>query len=122
MRYRYFDQPSFEQARNQVYEEAEIHLAYLAAHPDAPDRRSRIRALIECPQLLAGLFAGWFPSADPPLRHTMLEVLTWRYYKIRTLLNLSSPTVDGHSYVSAEYDHEGKRIHVFATYAEYRRL
>ena len=122
VRYRYFDQPSFERARTQVYDEAEIHLANLAAHPDAPDRRSRIHALIECPQLLAGLLAGWFPAADPALRSTMLEVLTWRYYKIRTLLNASSPVADGQGYVTAEYDYEGKRIHVFATYAEYNGL
>ncbi len=51
----------------------------------------------------------------------MLEVLTSRYYKIRTLLNPASSAVDGHCYVSAEYDHEGKRIHVFAAYAEYQR-
>jgi len=122
VRYRYFDQPSIERARTQVYNEAEIHLANLAAHPDAADRRSRIRALIECPQLLAGLFAGWFPSADPSLRDTMLEVLTWRYYQIRTLLNVSSQAFDGRGFVTAEYDHEGKRIHVFATYTEYTRL
>jgi len=122
VRYRYFDQPVFERARNQVYEEAENHLAYLAAHPDAVDRRAKIHALVDCPQLLAGMFASHFPSADSALRLTMLEVLTWRYYKIRTLLNQSSSAVDGHCYVSAEYDHEGKRIHVFATYAEYRGL
>ncbi len=122
VRYRYFDQPSFERVRNQVYEEAENHLAYLAEHPDAADRRSRIHALIECPQLLASLFGAWFPSADRSLRHAMLEVLIRRYYKMRTLQNLQVSAADGHVYVSAEYDHEGKRIHLFATYAEYRGL
>ena len=78
VRYRYFDQPLFERARNQVYEEAENHLDYLAAHPDAADRRAKMHALIECPQLLAGLFAGRFAAADPALRRTMLEVLTWQ--------------------------------------------
>ncbi len=105
-----------------VYEEAENHLAYLAAHPDAADRRDRIHALIECPHLLAGLFAGHFPVADSSLRCTMLEILTWRYYKIRTLQNPSSSAVDGPCYVSAEYDHEGKRIHLFATYSDFQKL
>ena len=122
VRYRYFDQPLFEQARSNVYEEAEEHLAYLAAYPDAADCRARIRSLIDCPQLLAGLFAGWFPTADLGLRVTMLEVLTSRYYKIRTLQNLKASAVDEHCYVAAEYAHEGKRIHVFAAYAEYRGL
>ncbi len=74
VRYRYFDQPSFERSRSQFYDEAEGHLAYLAAHGDAPDRPARIRALVECPQLLAGLFAGHFLTATPALRQTMLEV------------------------------------------------
>ncbi|MFZ0731456.1 MAG: carboxyl transferase domain-containing protein [Candidatus Sulfotelmatobacter sp.] len=122
VRYRHFDQPLFEQARNKVYAEMEEHLAYLAAHPDADDCRTRIRALIDCPQLLAGLFARRFPAADPALRLTMLEVLTSRYYKIRALRNANASAVDGHCYVSDEYDHEGKRIHVFAAYAEYFNL
>ena len=122
VRYRYFDQRLFERARNRVYEEAENNLAYLAAYPDAADYRARIRALIDCPQLLAGVFAGRFPSADPILLLTMLEVLTWRYYKIRTLLCPSSFVVDGRCYFSAEYNHEGKRIHVFAAYAEFQAL
>ncbi len=122
VRYRYFDQPLFEQARDRVYEEAEDHLANLAAHPDAPDRRARIHALIECPQLLAGLFVSRFPAADAALRHTMLEVLTRRYYRIRNLQSLTCSLAGELCYVSAEYDYEGKRIHVFATHTEYSNL
>ena len=122
VRYRCFDQPLFEGARNQVYDEAENHINYLAANPDAADRRARLHALIECPQLLAGLFAGRFPSADPALQGTMLEVLTWRYYRICTLLNPHATSAGGHPCVQAEYEHEGKTIHVFASYAEYQGL
>ena len=122
VRYRYFDQPLFEQARKQVYEQVEDHLAYLAANPDAADRHERVRALVECPQPLVGLFSGRFATADPAMRKLMLEVITWRYYRIRTLVDLRSLAVDGHCYASAEYDHEGKRIHVFTTHAEYSRL
>ena len=119
VRYRCFDQPIFERARDQVYEEAENHLDYLAAHPDAPDTRARLHALIECPQLLAGLFAGRFPSAGISLRRTMLEVLTWRYYRICALLNPQSWVAGEYPYFSAEYDSEGYRIHLLATYADY---
>ena len=52
----------------------------------------------------------------------MLEVITRRYYRIRTLENLRTLDVDGQPFASAEYDHEGKRIHVFTTHAEYSRL
>ncbi len=122
VRYRCFDQPILERARDQVYEEAENHLDYLAAHPDAADRRARLHALIECPQLLAGLFAGRFPSADSVLRRAMLEVLTWRYYRICALLNPSSSSAGEYPYFSAEYDSEGKRVHLFAAYADYHAL
>ena len=56
------------------------------------------------------------------MRKLMLEALTWRYYRIRKLTNFRSVAVDGQCCASAEYDHEGKRIHVFATHAEYSRL
>jgi len=120
--YRHFDQPAFECTRNQIYEEATNHLNYLAANPDAADWRFRLHALIECPQLLAGLFASRFPAADPPLRLAMLEALTWRYYRNCTLLRPRCEAANGRCYFSAEYDSEDKRIHVFATYTEYRDL
>ena len=68
----------------------EEHLAYLAANPDAADRHERIRALVECPQPLVSLFSGRFATADPALRKLMLEALTRRYYRIRTLTNFRS--------------------------------
>src|ERR1022692_1407178 len=42
VRYRYFDQPLFKQARKQVYEQVEEQLAYMAANPDAADRHRPI--------------------------------------------------------------------------------
>jgi acetyl/propionyl-CoA carboxylase alpha subunit/acetyl-CoA carboxylase carboxyltransferase component len=122
VRYRYFDEPLFERARDQVFAEAENHLNYLREHPDAPDRRARIHALIECPQLLAGLFGARFPSADNSLRSTMLEVLTWRYYRNCGLLEPQSSLADGNPYFSAVYDSEGVRTHVVTAYAEYSNL
>ena len=122
VRYRYFDQPLFEQARKQVYAQVEGHLAYLTANPEAGDRRERVRALVDCPQPLVSLFAGRFAAAPSALRLLMLEVLTWRYYRIRMLMDFRSLALNGHCYAAAEYDHEGKRIHVFTTHADYARL
>jgi acetyl/propionyl-CoA carboxylase alpha subunit/acetyl-CoA carboxylase carboxyltransferase component len=122
VRYRYFDQPLFEQARKQVYEQVDEHLAWLAAHPDAPDRHERVRALVECPQPLVRLLSSRFAAADPSLRKLMLEAITWRYYRIRALEGFRSLAVDGHCYALAEYDDEGRRIHVFTTHTEYSRL
>jgi acetyl-CoA carboxylase carboxyltransferase component len=64
------------------------------------------------------LFSGRFATADPALRQLMLEVLTLRHYRIRTLMDLRFLEAGGYCQVTAEYDHEGKRIHVFATHAE----
>ena len=122
VRYRYFDQPQFDRARTQVYEQVEAHLAYMAANPDAADRYERVRALIECPQPLASLLSGRLASADPAMRKLILEALTWRYYRIRKLTNFRSLATDGQNYATAEYDYEGKRIHVFTTHAEYSQL
>ncbi len=142
VRYRYFDQPLFERARRRVYEQMEEHLAYLAANPDAADRHERVRALVECPQPLFGLISSRFAAADEAARKLMLGALTWRYYRIRRLTNFRSitlnnstlnnltvdnSTVDGQAAggqccALAEYHHEGKRIHVFTTHAEYSRL
>ena len=122
VRYRYFDQPVFENARDLVYDEAERNLNYLAEHPDTPERHARIRALVECPQLLAGLLAGRFTTADSAFRQTMLEVLTSRYYRIRSLHNLRAAQAGAYSYVTAQYDFEGKQIHVIATSSELTEL
>ena len=122
VRYRYFDQPLFERARKRVYEEADEHLAYMAANPNVPDRHERLRALLECPQPLVTRLSGRFASADANLRRLMLEAMTWRYYRIRTLTGLRSLEVDGHCYATAEYDHEGRHIHVLTTHADYSRL
>jgi acetyl/propionyl-CoA carboxylase alpha subunit/acetyl-CoA carboxylase carboxyltransferase component len=123
VRYRYFDQPEFERARKQVYEQMEGQLAYLAANPQAADRCERLRALVECPQPLVSLFSSRFATADPDLRKLMLEALTWRYYRIRKLTNLRCLALnDEQCCATAEYDYEGKRLHVFTTHAEYSRL
>jgi acetyl-CoA carboxylase carboxyltransferase component len=123
VRYRAFERPLFERARKNVYDEVEEHLAYLEGHPEAPDRDQKIRALLDCPQSLASLFVGRFAAVSPVLRQLMLEVLTWRYYRIRSLRALrATACLNGDSCMSAEYDHEGKHIHLFSTHAEYPRI
>ena len=122
VRYRYFDQPLFEQARKKVYSQIEDQLTYLAANPGAADRHERARALVECPQPLVRLLSSRFGGADPSLRKLLLEAMTWRYYRIRKLEGFRTTLIDGHCCSSAEYDHEGKRIHVFTTHTDYSQL
>ena len=121
LRYRCYEQPFFELARRQVYATMEEHLDYLAEHPDASDTQQRLRALVECPQPLASLFAGRFPSCSMALRQFMMQAITSRYYS-RRLTNFRTLAIDGHCFTRAEYEEEGNRRHVFMAYGEYRRL
>jgi acetyl/propionyl-CoA carboxylase alpha subunit/acetyl-CoA carboxylase carboxyltransferase component len=122
VRYRHFDKPLFDKARQQVYDQIEEHLAYLAANPDATDYRERVRRLVECPLPLLGLLSSRFASADFNLRKLMLEAITGRYYRIRTLENVHFFDLNGHCCAAAEYDHDGTHFHLFTTHAEYSEL
>jgi len=122
VRYRYFDQPFFEEARKQIYDEVEEQLAYLSAYPDAYDRHERVRDLVECPQPLVRLLSSRFPGASDAMRKLTLEAITLRYYRIRALRNLRSLEHGGHCYAATEYEYEGRQIHVFATHSEYSQL
>jgi hypothetical protein len=122
VRYRYFDQPLFERTRKQVYAQVEDHLAYLAANPEAADRQERVRELVECPQPLVNVLCGRFATADAALQRLMLEAITRRYYRIRTLIDFRTLVLDSQCFVSAEYDEKGKRVHLFTAYAEFPRL
>ncbi|HEV2116222.1 MAG TPA: carboxyl transferase domain-containing protein, partial [Terriglobales bacterium] len=55
-------------------------------------------------------------------RQLMLEVLTWRYYRVPGLSEFHSLTVNGLGVVSAEYEDEGKHVHLFTLCADYCRL
>lgn len=122
VRYRYFDQPFFEKARKQVYDKVEEQLSYLSANPEVDDRHERVRELVECPQPLVGLLSSRFATASIEMRKLMLEAITWRYYRIRNLQNFRTLASDGNCYAAAEYEHEGRQIHVFATHCEYSKL
>ena len=122
VRYQYFDQPLFDRVRTRIFAEVESQMASLAFEADVAVRHNKVKSLIECPQPLLGLFAPRFATASAEMRELMLEILTWRYYRIRNLSEFRSLSVQDHCFMSGEYDHEGKRIHVFTTYAEYSDL
>jgi hypothetical protein len=81
VRYRCFDQPRLERARDATLSEVREHLAALSADPDAADRDQHMAALVGATEPLLGLLA------DPLVTATgwpiLLEVLTRRYYRTR---------------------------------------
>lgn len=122
VRFLYFDEPLFEQARNRVYEEVRSQLAYFAAHPDTSDRNKLMNSLVACSQPLQNLLTRRFPTSDVQLNLFMLEVLTRRYYRIRQLRDIEHSIVDGHPFVKAAYDDEGRHIIVVTSFALYADL
>ncbi|MGA9565607.1 MAG: carboxyl transferase domain-containing protein [Candidatus Korobacteraceae bacterium] len=122
LRYRSFEQPSFEKARKEIYAEAQTHLDYLAANPDAPDRSQRLRALIDCPQPLVSLLSGRFAGSSRFMQELMLEAMISRYYCVRALTDFRTVSSNGFSCVSAQYVENGTRFHIFATHVAYQQF
>ncbi len=115
LRWRSLDRPAVEAAREETYAEAREHLAALAERPGDGDREAHLQALVDCPQPLARLLTQ---GTDDFL----LEALTRRYYRIRKLEGLERRDVDGVAFLLASYEHDGRRHHVAATFAEPERV
>ena len=115
LRWRSLDRPAVEAAREETYAEARAHLAALAQGAGDGDREAHLQALVDCPQPLARLLTQG--TGD-----YLLEALTRRYYRIRALEGLERQVVDGVAFLLTSYEHEGRRHHVAATFAEPERL
>jgi biotin carboxyl carrier protein len=122
VRYRFFSQPLLGDARRRAYREAEWNLAYLEQQPDGEERDERIAALVACPQPLKSLLSSRFHIAEARVQRILLEVMMRRYYRIRDLCNVQSTSIGDHCFVTADYEHEGKRIHVVTTHAGHESL
>ena len=117
VRFQVFDRPVIEAARDQVYRASREHLNYLADHPDAFDRMDRINALASSPEPLITLLAEQLISAGPALA-PMLEAMTRRYYKLRTLTNVRAEPRNGRPTVTGEYELGHRVFHLLATVAD----
>jgi acetyl-CoA carboxylase carboxyltransferase component/biotin carboxyl carrier protein len=118
VRYRFFDQPVLETARDEVYHRALEELDALEGDPEGPDRDVRIAALVGCPQPLKRLVTRRLHEARPEARGVLMEVLARRYYRIRDLGPFRSIGVDGAILVTAAYPLDGKTIHLIAASGE----
>ena len=121
IRFQFFDQPVIQQAREQVYAGVREHLQHLDEHPDAADHVQRIEALGASPEPLIRLLAqrlGTKSSGFEP----MLEVLTRRYYKVRTLEDVRSFLLEGRHFVTGEFQLGGKQLHLISTRGDLSEL
>ena len=120
--YRVFDQPFLTEVKNRALVEAKRNLERLAEDPRGPDRATLTAALVECPQSLTTFLSRRFMPHMTEANEALLEVMTRRYYRSRNLENVQTRTTNRFSLATAEYDHEGKRIHVISAHALYERM
>jgi acetyl/propionyl-CoA carboxylase alpha subunit/acetyl-CoA carboxylase carboxyltransferase component len=118
VRFRCFDEPLIEAARERVYAEMERHLEALAEDPGRADRGERLAALVACPRPLAPMLTHRMHGAGPPLRRVLLEALARRFYRIRTLGDFAEQALDGHAFLTSRYRHEGPSRHLATAYVE----
>ena len=113
LRWRTCDEPLVAASREVTAVAMEGHVVALAEEPAREDRDERIAALVDCPEPLAPLLSRVLGGAGP-----LIEAMTRRYYRIRTLETVEQRMVEGVPFVLASYRHRGLRHHVAATLGE----
>ncbi|WP_448639256.1 ATP-binding protein [Geodermatophilus sp. URMC 63] len=124
VRYRYFEEPVVQQARQEVLDRAVRLLDELdeaASRGDTGEAIRRMEALVASPEPLIRLLARRF-ERDTSVPDPVLEVLTRRYYRSRSLEDVASTLLDGDTCVTADYDLNGDRLHLLALMTEMGRL
>ncbi len=122
-RFRFVDEPVVESGRARLQEQMEAHLDALADNPTGPDRADRIAALVACPQPMREvLLRRRLGSSDPDLHSALLEVRARRWYRIRSLAGLRVIQADGVQLCVADYDFEGRSIHVVLAFSPLTEL
>jgi acetyl/propionyl-CoA carboxylase alpha subunit/acetyl-CoA carboxylase carboxyltransferase component len=119
LKYRYFEQPFFEQVRNRVLQTAEDCLDVIADAPGSPEAVEKKLWLVESPQLLASLFSRRLPGASLHLKQIMLEVVTSRYYCVHRLADFCPLKVDSVCAVQTSYNEPGKQTHIIAIHCDF---
>ncbi len=116
--YQNFDQPFLDEIVLSAIDDANHHLDALAANPDGPERSAHIEALVNYSQALKTRLSNRFDDWSPPMRRTVVEVMTRRYYRIRVLEVMTTGQAGDFAYASAQYDHDDTHIHLFSTHVE----
>ncbi|HEX6862851.1 MAG TPA: carboxyl transferase domain-containing protein, partial [Thermoanaerobaculia bacterium] len=117
VRYRLFDRSLLLAAQERTLAGAREDLDALAGDLSPAERAERVRALVECPQLLHGLLSERFGGASPALKAAILEVLLRRYYRVRELRDVAVVPRGGLPFMTADYEHPRARVRVLAFHA-----
>ena len=108
VRYRCFDAPLIAAERARGQQEVRAELDRMPADPADPRWRASIDAIVAAAEPILGVFGERHHAA-------MLEAMTRRYYRVRTLTDLRIVDRDGRPLLTAAYTHEGQDYRVLAT-------
>jgi acetyl/propionyl-CoA carboxylase alpha subunit/acetyl-CoA carboxylase carboxyltransferase component len=122
VRYRYYDEPVIDAAREQTYAAMEEHLRALGTDPVGPDRDTRVQALVECPQPLAPWLTSRIDGAEPGLRQVLIETMARRYYRVRDLGGFAQIAVKGHPLLTSDYLSDGRPHHLIVAFVDLDEL
>jgi acetyl/propionyl-CoA carboxylase alpha subunit/acetyl-CoA carboxylase carboxyltransferase component len=116
-RFRWFEAPVVEAAREQAFAAVRDQLDQLSGDPDGTDYEQHISALVASPEpvvrFLAERIAAGLPSREP-----LLEVLARRHYREYTLHDLTTRDLDGRPLVTADYTLDDRPTRLVSTIAQ----
>src|SRR6185295_11777614 len=118
VRFRYFDQRVIDAARDGIYAEMAGHVDALAADPGSPAAEMRIAALVASSWPLAPQLTARMRDAGPAVRQALLETVTRRFYRVRTLQGFGPALLTGRPFLTARYRHQGPPRRLAAAYVE----
>lgn len=115
-----FDEPALDAVVDEAQREMDGHLSALRADPHRDDRADRLGRLVWSPHPMRGtLLKAWLEDdeADPSYRSALLEAYVRRFYRTRHLRALDVTRGEGVQLVCADYEHEGRQVHLVAGFA-----
>ncbi|MFZ2176849.1 MAG: biotin carboxylase N-terminal domain-containing protein [Rhodococcus sp. (in: high G+C Gram-positive bacteria)] len=121
VRFRFFDEPQIRKAREQIYDGVRGSLEYLVEHPDAADYQERIESLVDTSESLTVLLGQRIVRRSATVA-PLLEVVTRRYYDIRTLEDVTSFERHGRRFVTGNFDLLGERLNLVSAVADFAEL
>jgi len=116
VRYQHFERPEFQAREASTYAEAEGHLRALENLAEGVERERHLAALVDCPRPLKNFLTQRFGDASVTGRRVMLEALTRRYYRTRSLEDFGFVNSAGIDFAAAQYDLDDTRIQLFTTF------
>ncbi|WP_168582916.1 carboxyl transferase domain-containing protein [Gephyromycinifex aptenodytis] len=118
--YALFDEPALNAVVEEERREAAEQLAALRSDPHRLDRDDRVEQLVKNPHPMRGLLLeAWRQDVqvDPDFRVALLEAYLRRFYRNRDLRGLDLWAEQGSQFVAADYEHEGRQVHLVAGFA-----